>query len=117
VEHRFAEDHSIDFLNRKVDIMKARIWIAAAAATSVMALAGCASGPNQNLGTGVGAVGGALLWVLGIATAGYFFGNLPLVREHLDKIIWALIFVPGLLAIFGAWRASRAEKARAQQGA
>jgi membrane-associated protein len=62
-------------------------------------------------------VGGALLWVLGIATAGYFFGNLPLVREHLDKIIWALIFVPGLLAIFGAWRASRAEKARAQQGA
>jgi osmotically inducible lipoprotein OsmB len=49
------------FLNRKVDIMKARIWIAAAAATSVMALAGCASGPNQNLGTGVGAVGGALV--------------------------------------------------------
>ena len=61
-------------------------------------------------------VGGALLWVLGIATAGYFFGNLPLVRQHLDKIIWALIFVPGLLAIFGAWRAARAEKARAQQG-
>mgnify|MGYP001977712650 FL=1 len=62
-------------------------------------------------------VGGALLWVLGIATAGYFFGNLPLVRQHLDKIIWALIFVPGLLAIFGAWRAARAEKARAQQAA
>ena len=58
-------------------------------------------------------VGGALLWVLGIATAGYFFGNLPFVRLHLDKIIWALIFVPGLLAIFGAWRASKAEKARA----
>src|SRR4029079_14348583 len=30
---------------------------------------------------------GALIWVLGIATAGYFFGNLPIVREHLDKII------------------------------
>ncbi len=40
-------------------MMKARIWIAAAAATSVMALAGCASGPNQNLGTGIGALGGA----------------------------------------------------------
>ncbi|MDM0113253.1 DedA family protein [Variovorax sp. J22R133] len=50
---------------------------------------------------------GALLWVLGIATAGYFFGNLPLVREHLDKIIWALIFVPGLIAIYGAWSAGR----------
>jgi osmotically inducible lipoprotein OsmB len=44
-----------------VDIMKTRLWIAAAAATSVMAIAGCASGPNQNLGTGVGAVGGALV--------------------------------------------------------
>ena len=41
--------------------MNTRLWIAAAAATSVMAIAGCASGPNQNLGTGVGAVGGALV--------------------------------------------------------
>lgn len=57
---------------------------------------------------------GALIWVLGIGTAGYFFGNLPLVKEHLDKIIWGLILVPGLIAIFGAWRASRAEKAAAQ---
>lgn len=39
--------------------MKARIWITAAAATAVMAVAGCASGPNQNLGTGIGALGGA----------------------------------------------------------
>ena len=54
-------------------------------------------------------VGGALLWVVGICTAGYFFGNLPFVKQHLDKIIWALIIVPGLIAIFGAWRAARAE--------
>ncbi|WP_399680983.1 DedA family protein [Xenophilus sp.] len=56
-------------------------------------------------------VGGALLWVLGICTAGYFFGNLPFVKEHLDKIIWALILVPGLIAIFGAWRGARAQRA------
>ena len=56
-------------------------------------------------------VGGAMLWVLGIATAGYFFGNLPWVREHLEKIIWGLILVPGLIAIFGAWRAGRQAKA------
>jgi len=55
-------------------------------------------------------VGGALLWVLGICSAGYFFGNLAWVQEHLDKIIWALIIVPGLIAIFGAWRASRQAK-------
>jgi membrane-associated protein len=59
-------------------------------------------------------VAGALLWVLGIATAGYFFGNLPFVRQHLEKIIWALILVPGLIAIFGAWRAGRAGKAQPQ---
>ena len=53
---------------------------------------------------------GALIWVLGICTAGYFFGNLAWVQEHLDKIIWALIIVPGLIAIFGAWRAGRQAK-------
>ena len=36
-------------------------------------------------------VGGALVWVLGIATAGYFFGNFALGAENLDKIIWAMI--------------------------
>ena len=56
-------------------------------------------------------VGGAVLWVVGICTAGYFFGNLAWVREHLDKIIWALIFIPGLIALFGAWRGSRAKSA------
>jgi membrane-associated protein len=55
---------------------------------------------------------GALLWVLGICTAGYFFGNLPLVREHLEKIIWGLILIPGLIAIFGAWRARGASAVR-----
>ena len=30
---------------------------------------------------------GALIWVLGIVTAGYFFGNIPWVRENLEKII------------------------------
>jgi membrane-associated protein len=30
------------------------------------------------------------------------------VQQHLSKIIWALILVPGLIAIFGAWRARRA---------
>jgi membrane-associated protein len=59
---------------------------------------------------------GALLWVLGIAFLGYFFGNLPLVRAHLEKIIWALILVPGAIAIFGAWRAGRAERLASTSG-
>ncbi len=50
---------------------------------------------------------GAVLWVVGISLAGYLFGNIPWVQANLDKIIWALIIVPGLIAIFGAWKAKR----------
>lgn len=53
-------------------------------------------------------VAGALLWVVGITLAGYLFGNIPFVKEHLDKIIWAMILIPGLIALVGGWRARRA---------
>ena len=33
------------------------------------------------------------------------FGNIPWVKEHLDKIIWGAILVPGLLVLIGGWRA------------
>lgn len=56
-------------------------------------------------------IGGALLWVLSITTAGVLFGNIPWVKENLDKIIWAMIFIPGLVAIFGAWKARRPQPA------
>ena len=52
-------------------------------------------------------VTGGALWVVGIITVGYFFGSIPFVKQNLDKIIWAMIFVPGLLMVFGAWRARR----------
>lgn len=50
---------------------------------------------------------GAIIWVVGLCGAGYLFGNMPWVQENLSKIIWAMIFVPGLIALFGAWRARR----------
>jgi membrane-associated protein len=56
---------------------------------------------------------GAFIWVVSLTLAGYLFGNLPWVQEHLSKIIWALIIVPGLIAIYGGWRARRAEQQRA----
>ena len=59
---------------------------------------------------------GALIWVIGLTLAGYFFGNLPWVQQHLDKIIWALIIVPGLIALYGGWRARR-DAARLSQTA
>ena len=53
-------------------------------------------------------VSGALLWVLSIVTAGYFFGNVPIVKQNLEKVIWAMILIPGLIVLYGAWKSRRA---------
>ena len=52
-------------------------------------------------------VTGAVLWAGGVTVLGYIFGGIPWVQKHFDKIIWAAIFVPGLLVLFGAWKARR----------
>jgi membrane-associated protein len=48
---------------------------------------------------------GAALWVGGVTTVGYFFGNVPWVKVNLDKIIWAMILIPGGIVLAGALRA------------
>ncbi len=64
--------------------MQARLWTMAAAVSSVMALAGCAAGPNQQLGAGGGALAGAVIGnaisdnkagTLGGAAIGGLIGN------------------------------------------
>lgn len=55
-------------------------------------------------------VGGAL-WVGSVTLAGYLFGNIPWVKDNLEKIIWAAIFIPGGMVLIGVWRA------RTKQGA
>lgn len=55
-------------------------------------------------------VSGGTLWVGGVTMAGYLFGNIPWVKGNLEKIIWGLILVPGMLAIFGAWKARRQDR-------
>jgi membrane-associated protein len=52
-------------------------------------------------------VSGGALWVCSITLAGYLFGNIPFVQKHLSHIIWAMILVPGVLVLFGAWKAGR----------
>jgi len=52
-------------------------------------------------------VTGGALWVGGIVTAGYFFGSVPWVKTHLDKIIWAMILIPGVVVLWGAWKSRR----------
>ncbi len=54
-------------------------------------------------------VTGAVLWIGSVTMAGYLFGNIPWVQTNLSKIIWAMILIPGVLALFGALRARRTQ--------
>jgi membrane-associated protein len=48
---------------------------------------------------------GGTLWIVSVITAGYFFGSVPWVKTHLDKIIWAMILIPGVIVVAGSARA------------
>jgi membrane-associated protein len=51
---------------------------------------------------------GATLWVVLLTTAGYFFGNIAIVREHLTEIVLfgvGVAVVP--MALGGMWKLSR----------
>lgn len=52
-------------------------------------------------------VTGGALWVGSIVTAGYLFGSVPWVKANLDKIIWAMILIPGVVILLGAWKSRR----------
>jgi len=52
-------------------------------------------------------VAGAVIWVGSLCTAGYFFGNLPIIRNNLTIVIMAIVLLsitPG----FVAWARARA---------
>ena len=49
-------------------------------------------------------VTGGALWV-GITIAGC--SATCKVKDNLEKIIWGAILIPGLIVLFGAWRAKR----------
>jgi membrane-associated protein len=56
---------------------------------------------------------GAILWVALLTTAGYFFGNIPIVREHLTEIVLvgvAVAVVP--MALGGVWKLTRRLQSR-----
>jgi membrane-associated protein len=57
-------------------------------------------------------VSGAVIWVALVVGAGYAFGSMQIVKDNLEKIIWGLILIPGLIAIYGSWRAGRKPKTK-----
>ncbi|CAK7035718.1 putative membrane protein [Saezia sanguinis] len=50
---------------------------------------------------------GAMIWVVGVTSIGYWFGGHEMIQRHFEKVIWALIIIPGLIALIGGWRAGR----------
>ncbi|MDP1633395.1 MAG: VTT domain-containing protein, partial [Gallionellaceae bacterium] len=44
---------------------------------------------------------GALLWVISLTMAGYFFGNLPVVKNNLTLVILGIIVISVLPAVIG----------------
>ena len=51
---------------------------------------------------------GAVAWVGSLTLAGYFFGNLPVVKSNLSLLILAIIVVSVLPGIIEIWRSRRA---------
>ena len=55
---------------------------------------------------------GAILWIGSLVYAGYYFGNLPIVRENLSVVIVAIVLISIMPGVIEYLRARRA-KARA----
>lgn len=51
---------------------------------------------------------GAVLWVVLLTYAGFFFGNLPLVKKNLTLVILGIIVLSILPGVIEVWRARRA---------
>ncbi len=51
---------------------------------------------------------GAVVWIAGLITLGYFFGNVPIVREHLNTIVLIGIAAAAVPALAGVlWKLLR----------
>jgi membrane-associated protein len=56
-------------------------------------------------------VSGGAFWVSSLTLAGYLFGNIPWVQQHLEKIILALLGTTILVAFIGALHGKRSGRA------
>ena len=62
--------------------------------------------------SGVAALG-AIVWIGGLVTAGYWFGNLPLIRDNMNAIVLSGVALGvGALLLGALWRRLRANNPR-----
>jgi membrane-associated protein len=52
-------------------------------------------------------VSGGILWVVSLSLAGYYFGQMPFVKNNFQLVVLAIIFISVLPAIFHAMQARR----------
>lgn len=53
-------------------------------------------------------IAGAALWVVGLVAGGYFFGNIPVIRDHLNTIVLLGVGAAVIpLVIGGLWKVGR----------
>ncbi|MGH8808009.1 MAG: VTT domain-containing protein [Noviherbaspirillum sp.] len=51
---------------------------------------------------------GALVWVVGLVAGGYFFGNIPIIRDHLNTIVLLGVGAAAIpVALGGIWKLYR----------
>jgi membrane-associated protein len=53
---------------------------------------------------------GGIVWVVLFTFAGYFFGNIPFMKENFEYVIIAIILLSLLPMMYEAWKARREEK-------
>ncbi|NIF17969.1 DedA family protein [Pantoea sp. Cy-639] len=58
-------------------------------------------------------VAGTLLWVGGLVTLGYFFGNVPFIKQHLSLMVVGIIFLSLVPMILGLLRGRMSRSAKA----
>lgn len=62
-------------------------------------------------------IAGAVLWVGGLVTLGYFFGNVPIIKEHLNTIVLVGVSAAAVPVIVGgAWKLLKRQLARRHGG-
>ena len=52
---------------------------------------------------------GAFIWVIVCTTAGYFFGNIPVVKENFELVVVGIVVVSILMPLLGWWKARQQE--------
>ena len=58
-------------------------------------------------------VAGTILWVGGLVTLGYFFGNVPFIKQHLSLMVVAIILLSLIPMILGLLRGRFGRTAKA----